>query len=240
MENVRFLIGGDSCLTVQFGNEINLEINKRVSGFAERLKSKNISGLVEIIPTYCTVFIGYNPGIISFEKLVKKLKPLCAGLHEEKVEQKKIWEIPVCYCEEYGQDLSDVAELLNMTPEEVIKRHSNTDYRIYMLGFLPGFAYLGGMDKALSVPRLDSPRAKIPAGSVGIGGEQTGVYPLDSPGGWRLIGTTPLLLYDVKREEPILYKAGDYLRFVPITGQTFKEIQTQVLNGSYKYKVCSE
>lgn len=240
MENVLFLVCGDSGLTVQFGNEISSEINQRASGFAKRLKSRRIPGILEIIPAYCSVMVGYDPGIISFERLVNKLKPLCAGLGKEDAAQKKIWKIPVCYGGEYGQDLPDVAEYLKLPQEEVIRRHSSTDYRIYMLGFLPGFAYLGGMEKTLSVPRLDNPRAKIPAGSVGIGGEQTGVYPLESPGGWRLIGTTPLLLYDISREEPVLYKAGDFMRFVPVTGQTFKDIRAQVLNGSYEYKICSE
>lgn len=132
------------------------------------------------------------------------------------------------YGGKYGEDLKDVAEINKLTEDEVIKIHSGTDYLIYMLGFLPGFAYLGGLDDRIKTPRLQNPRTKIHAGAVGIGGEQTGIYPLSSPGGWRLIGTTPVKPYDPERDEPILYSAGDYIRFVPIDKETFDDISAKV------------
>ena len=127
-------------------------------------------------------------------------------------EKKKVYEIPVCYGGEYGPDLENIAEHAGLSVEEVIKIHSSRDYLIYMLGFLPGFCYLGGLDERIHTPRLANPRIKISAGSVGIGGSQTGIYPLDSPGGWQLMGMTPVKTYDPEREVPILVEAGDYIR----------------------------
>ena len=147
---------------------------------------------------------------------------------------RRIFEIPVCYGGEYGPDLENIAANAGLTPEEVIQIHSSRDYLIYMLGFLPGFAYLGGLDERIHTPRLANPRIRIRAGSVGIGGSQTGIYPLDSPGGWQLLGLTPINPYDPQREIPILYEAGDYIRFVPITGEEYREIRAQVEAGTYQ------
>ena len=146
-------------------------------------------------------------------------------------------KIPVCYGGDFGPDLSDVAEHAGMSAEEVIAIHSGHDYLIDMLGFLPGFAYLGGLDERLHTPRLATPRTRIEPGAVGIGGAQTGIYPLASPGGWRIIGRTPVRPYDPDRESPILYAAGDYLRFVPITPQEFSLIETQVESGTYECEI---
>ena len=148
--------------------------------------------------------------------------------------ESRIFEIPVCYGGEYGPDLQNIADLAGLTPEEVIKIHSSEDYLIYMLGFLPGFSYLGGLDERIHTPRLANPRIRIPAGSVGIGGSQTGIYPLDSPGGWQLLGMTPVKTYDPGREVPILFEAGDYIRFVPVTEEEYLKIKKQVDEGAYQ------
>ena len=148
--------------------------------------------------------------------------------------RKKIFEIPVCYGGEYGPDIDNIASHAGLTQEEVIQIHSSRDYLIYMLGFLPGFCYLGGLDERIHTPRLSNPRLRIRAGSVGIGGSQTGIYPLDSPGGWQLMGMTPVKTYDPEREIPILVEAGNYIRFVPIDEEQYKQIQAQVEDGSYQ------
>ncbi|MGN1480357.1 5-oxoprolinase subunit PxpB [Porcipelethomonas sp.] len=236
MDDIKFLITSDTAMTVVFGSEINEETNNMVNALAKALREKPLKGVTGICPAYCSLMISYNPVLISFKKLKRKIKSLCRKLSVAGSEKKKLWEIPVCYGGAYGEDLEDTAKLLGISSDELIKRHSSVCYRIYMLGFLPGFAYLGGLDKTIAAPRLSSPRTVIPAGSVGIGGEQTGIYPMKSPGGWRLIGTTPLDVYAPERPHPILYSAGDYLKFIPVTEQEYLEIKKQVESGIYQYK----
>ena len=152
-------------------------------------------------------------------------------------ERKKVFEIPVCYGGEFGPDIATIAEHAGLSEQEVIELHSSRDYLIYMLGFLPGFCYLGGLDERIFTPRLASPRLKIDAGSVGIGGSQTGIYPLDSPGGWQLMGKTPVKTYDPDREVPILFEAGNYIRFVPVSEEEFYRIKELVDKNEYQVVV---
>ncbi len=184
MADVRFLIAGDSSLCAEFGNEISKEINAQIRAFNILLKESGIAGIVETIPTYRSLLIQYDPGIISYKSLEGKLKKLLARLDSVEIPPSEVLEVPVLYGgEEMGPDLKFVAENAKMSEEEVIKLHSEPEYLIYMLGFTPGFTYLGGLNDAIETPRLKTPRVKIPAGSVGIAGKQTGVYPIDSPEG---------------------------------------------------------
>ena len=233
MEDVTFLLTGDTSLTVEFGHKISTEINAKIRAFNMALATSKIPGIVETVPTYCSLMIHYNPGVIQYEPLVNQLKRLLKHLDQIEMPPSNVLEIPVLYGGEYGPDLEFVAKHAGKTAEEVIQIHSSTEYLIYMLGFTPGFAYLGGMDESIATPRLKQPRVKIPAGSVGIAGSQTGVYPIDSPGGWQLIGQTPMRMYDPTRQEPILVKAGDYIRFCAITKFEFKAIKEQVEAGVY-------
>lgn len=237
MNAPKFLSSGDSAITVEFGNEISAEINACVHALDKALHKKNILGIVETVPTFRSLLIIYDPCITGGEKLKAKITKLCGDLEASSEGKKRIIEIPVLYGGEYGEDLKDVAEINKLTEDEVIKIHSGTDYLIYMLGFLPGFAYLGGLDPRLHTPRLDSPRTCIPAGSVGIGGAQTGVYPLASPGGWQLLGRTPVSVFDRQRQEPILYRAGDLVHFVPISPAEYEEIARAVAAGTYTVQV---
>lgn len=237
MNAPKFLSSGDSAITVEFGNEISAEINACVHALDKAVHEKNIPGIIETVPTFRSLLIIYDPCITGGEKLKAKIAKLCRDLKASSENRKKIIEIPVLYGGEYGEDLKDVAKINNLTEEEVIKIHSGTDYLIYMLGFLPGFAYLGGLDDRIKTPRLQNPRTKIHVGAVGIGGEQTGIYPLASPGGWRLIGTTPVKPYDPERAEPILYSAGDYIRFVPIDKEKFDDISAKVQDGTYECRI---
>ncbi|MGN1074476.1 MAG: 5-oxoprolinase subunit PxpB [Eubacteriales bacterium] len=237
MDDIRFLPCGDQALAVEFGNAIDPGINARVCGLARLLAETPVPGIRETVPTFRSLLICYDPGVLPYKKLVRTLKPLLARAGAASTGTRRVVELPVCYGGRYGEDLPDVAAHAGLSEDEVVRRHAGTEYLIYMLGFLPGFAYLGGLDPAIAVPRLSSPRTRIPAGSVGIGGEQTGVYPLDSPGGWRLIGTTPVKPYDPGREEPIMYRAGDYIRFVPVEEREFLDIRAQVEAGEYRVTV---
>lgn len=224
MGNVRFLPCGDQAVTVEWGSTIDEHINRQVHAFARKVEALSHPAITEVVPTYRSATVHYRPEALSYEELNQLLAPLAQGSAEE-AEELPVVEIPVCYGGEYGPDLLEVAQHCSLTPEEVIARHTAPTYRIYMLGFTPGFPYLGGMDPSIAAPRRKEPRIHIPAGSVGIAGEQTGVYPIVSPGGWQLIGRTPLRLFDPQREQPILLSAGAGIRFVPIDEETFRKME---------------
>lgn len=227
MEAMRILTVGDCAVSVEFGQEISLEINHKVMALKMVLEREPIRGIVELIPTYCSLLIQYDPMDLRYGQLRDRLEALVTQLDEVEMPPKQVVEIPVAYGGEYGPDLGEVARAHNISEEEVIKLHSEPEYPIYMLGFVAGFPYLGGMNKAIATPRKQSPRLKIEAGSVGIAGEQTGIYSVESPGGWQIIGRTPLKLYDVNRNEPVLLKAGQYIKFKPITKEEFRAMENE-------------
>jgi KipI family sensor histidine kinase inhibitor len=175
--------------------------------------------------------VHYNPLEISYEALSEAVMSTLETLDEIDLPAPSVIEIPTLYGGDYGPDLENVAKYHEMLPEDVVKIHASGQYRIYMLGFTPGFPYLGGMDERIATPRLETPRTKIHAGSVGIAGAQTGIYPIDSPGGWQIIGRTPLSLYDPGRAEPILLKAGETIKFIPIDQATFDKLQAETVKG---------
>ena len=195
-------------MTVEFGNEISTEINAKIRAFNIALQQSKIPGIVETVPTYRSLAVHYDPEVILYGALVKKLKGLLGQLDNIQIPPSDVLEIPVLYGGEEGPDIQFVAEHNGKTVQEVIDIHTSTEYLIYMLGFTPGFTYLGGMSEEIATPRLKTPRVLIPGGSVGIAGAQTGVYPIDSPGGWQLIGRTPVRMYDPDRATPILPEAG--------------------------------
>lgn len=234
MKEMKLMPSGDSALTIQLGSEISEPVHQRVAAMAGLLEQAGIPGVLELIPTYCSLMVCYDPLTLSYEQLVSRIGELAGQGENSAPKTRTVVEIPVCYGGSYGPDLPFVAEHCRMTQEQVIALHAEPEYLIYMLGFTPGFPYLGGMDPRLATPRLAEPRVKIAGGSVGIAGEQTGLYPMDSPGGWQLIGRTPLRLYDPEREEPILLKASQYLKFRPISEEEFLSIQAQVEQGRYE------
>ena len=216
----RFLSAGDSALIIELGNEISEECNARVVSLSEEIR--DMTGVVEILPTYRSLLVYYDPSLIEFDEIKETSKEKWKTLKTLEIKG-KVFEVPVCYDDDFGPDLSFVAQHSNMSEEEVIRIHCSGNYRVFMLGFLPGFPYLGGMDERIAAPRLEKPRTKIPAGSVGIAGKQTGIYPLDSPGGWRIIGRTPVKMYDPEAKDPVPIRAGDTIRFVRISKREYEE-----------------
>ncbi|MED1440026.1 MULTISPECIES: 5-oxoprolinase subunit PxpB [Aeribacillus] len=225
---------GDTGIIIQFGTEISEAIYQQIRQYVYWLEQSCIEGIVEWVPAYTTLAVFYRPNIISYDELSQKLLKIGEKIESMPVPDPIVIEIPTLYGKEAGPDIQFVAETNGLSVEEVVKIHSSSDYLIYMIGFVPGFPYLGGMDKRIAAPRKKTPRSRIPAGSIGIAGEQTGIYPLETPGGWQIIGRTPVKLYDPQKQDPILLKAGDYIRFVPITEREYEKIEQQVLKGSYK------
>ena len=240
MQKPKILVAGDSSVLIEFGNEIRPETNRRISATVQLIREQQIEGIVDMIPTYCALLINYDPRVILYDPLVKRLESLLKIEVSAGETRKRVYEIPVCYGGKYGPDMDVIAKHAGLTEEEVVQIHSSRDYLIYMLGFLPGFTYLGGLDERIHTPRLKTPRVRIEAGSVGIGGSQTGIYPLDSPGGWNLMGKTPVRTYDPEREVPILVEAGEYIRFVPVTEEEYLAIEEQVKAGTYEVTVREE
>lgn len=212
---------GDSALLAAFTQRIAPEIGAAVAALNARVLAANIPGVGETVPAFASLMITYDPLVTDYETVAAALQKLAeAPDADSTAESGKLVTIPVCYGGEFGPDLPFVAQHAGLTEQEVIALHAGRDYRIYMLGFLPGFPYLGGLDERLFTPRLPTPRTAIPAGAVGIGGEQTGIYPIASPGGWQLIGRTPIKLFD-PAAGTLPYAAGDRIRFTPITRAEF-------------------
>jgi len=223
-EKPNFRIAGDCGLLVEYGETIDPAVNRKVRSMAVALAENLPTGVIEIIPSYRSILITYDPVVTRPSALEKALVHLEARLHEIEIPPPNVVEIPVCYSGEFGPDIEHVADTHQLTVEEVIQIHSEPEYLIYMVGFTPGFPFLGGLPEVLHTPRLETPRTSVPKGSVGIANGQTGVYPIASPGGWQLIGRTPVNLFAPERTNPILYQAGDSIRFKPISHRDYQRL----------------
>ena len=228
----RFLPAGDKALCVELGDAISPEINHRVRSLFLAVEKQLISGITDVVPTYRSILVYYDPMRIAHSELEAQLRSLNDRLENVVVEAPKVVEVPTVYGGEYGPDLEYVARYSGLSTEEVVRIHSGTDYLVYMMGFTPGFTYLGGMSERIATPRLQTPRVTIPAGSVGIAEQQTGVYPIESPGGWQLIGRTPIKIFDPNRDPPVAVETGDYMRFVPVSEGEYLDFQRRMEVGS--------
>ncbi len=223
-ERAFFRIAGDQGLLVEYGDGIDFEVNTKVRAMAIIMKQNTPKGVIETIPTYRSLLLVYDPSITNLAKLQKELQKLEEQLEEIQIPPPDTVEIPVCYGEEFGPDIEFVAETHNLSVKEVIQLHSEPEYLIYMVGFTPGFPFLGGLSEKLHTPRLETPRTFVPQGSVGIANNQTGIYPVSSPGGWQLIGRSPIKLFAPERPNPFLYQAGDHIKFRPITLEEYSRL----------------
>ena len=229
----RILPMGDCCLMIELGQKIDLEINRTVQSIAKYLLDHPLNGVVDIVPAFTTVAIHYRPDafakgdLLPYQQLTEEIETILEKDFGQSEADSRVIDIPVCYGGEYGEDLDDVAAKCKLSPDEVIRIHGESPHMIFMLGFAPGFPYIGGLDPRLSLPRRQTPRTSVPGGSVAITGTQSAVYPMQLPGGWNLIGRTPLKLFDFKGEQPCLLQPGDRVRFVPISPEQFKSIQEQ-------------
>lgn len=223
---------GDRAVLIHLGATIEEATHRRVRAVYARLSSRPVPGTIEVVPAFASVAVHYNPtGVPNatpdgtpYSRFATAIEATLAGLGEESLPAPRAIEIPVCYGEAYGPDLGEVAERHGLTPDDVVRLHSGATYRVYMLGFAPGFPYMGGLPEAIATPRRPEPRTAVPAGSVGIGGSQTGIYPLVSPGGWQLIGRTPVRLFDATRSSPALLAVGDVVTFRSIAPNDFTRL----------------
>jgi KipI family sensor histidine kinase inhibitor len=233
---VRFEVLSETMLLLRVGSSIHAQINADVHALVQRIRAANLRGITDIIPAYAALAIHYDPALwqspdsdaaTPAQNLAAALSLLLQSSLSSLEQEQGLIEIPVCYGGEFGPDLDAVAEHCDISTNEVIARHSSATYQVAMLGFAPGFPYLLGLDPTLHVPRRTTPRVRVPAQSVAIGGAQTGIYPRELPGGWSLIGRTPRCLFDPARNPPSLLAAGQHVRFVPIDRDAFARIESQ-------------
>jgi inhibitor of KinA len=224
---------GDRALLIRLGTTIDAATHRRVRAVCARLDAHPVPGTIELVPAFTSVAVHYDPACVQEDPLTSGEPPYArfaasvaaqlADVGDEALPSARTVEIPVCYGGAFGPDLDEVARMHSLAVDDVVRLHSETTYSVYMLGFAPGFAYLGGLPPEIATPRRDEPRTVVPAGSVGIGGSQTGIYPLASPGGWQIIGRTPLRLFDAGRTPPTLLAVGDSVRFRVIAPDEFHE-----------------
>ncbi len=224
---------GDAAITIDFGNIIDIAINKEVIARFNQLQQQPIPGMIEAVPAYSSLTVHYDvmairkiipPGQTAFETIKRQVEEWLLQPVLQNDKEERLIKIPVCYDTEFAIDIQQLTTAKNISIEEVIRIHTSKSYKIYMLGFLPGFTYMGEVDEKIAIPRKQQP-VNIAAGSVGIAGKQTGIYPLASPGGWQIIGRTPVKLFDAESLTPTLLRAGDLVQFYPINKNEFEKIK---------------
>lgn len=231
--NVRFLPAGDVAIVVEFGDHIDRVLSERVLRLSALVRAAELPGVVETLPTFRSLMVHYDPLVTDSESLVAAIERLLDRSPGEP-RQSKLWRIPACYAMTHAADLANVAQRTGLTTEDVIRLHSSTRFQIYMIGFSPGFPYMGELPEPLALPRQADPRLRVPAGSIAIAANMTAIYPVESPGGWHLIGATPVRLFDLRWPRPALLNAGDAVQFEPVAVREFDAIQAAIAAGTYQ------
>ena len=238
LKEIKIIHAGDSAVFCRISNDIDPGISRRIVAFHKLVSSMKQQGIIESVPSYTGLTVYYNPLIISDLEIKSILSDQYNSITNEVPGSKeRMLKIPVCYDKEFSPDISFVAENHNLDIRDVVELHTASTYLVYMIGFTPGFPYMGGLDKRLETPRKKEPRTKIYAGSIGIAGKQTGIYPIDSPGGWQIIGKTPLRLYEQSRTSPFLFKAGDMVSFYQISIREYNSISEELRSGIFNLEI---
>ena len=224
-EGVRLSFLGETAFVLTVGNDVGVDAHQKVKAVSHLLESAPPDAMVEYVPAFTTVTVIYDPMAATHEVFADRLRRLLENAPQSTpAVEARLMEIPVCYGEAFGPDLDFVASHNTITPDDVIAIHADSEYLVYMIGFAPGFPYMGGMSQRIAAPRRDSPRQSVPVGSVGIAGKQTGIYSIETPGGWRLIGRTPVRLFRPDEAEPSLLRTGDHVRFRVIDRKQYDEL----------------
>ena len=231
--NVRFLPAGDTAVIVEFGDRIDRVVSDRVLRLSALVRAANLPGVVETVPTFRSLMVHYDPLATTSAELNAAVEKLLDSSRGE-AKPVKLWRIPACYAASHAPDLAEVAQRTGLSAAEVVRLHSGTRFHIYMIGFVPGFPYMGDLPEPLVLPRRADPRIRVPAGSIAIATNMTAIYPLESPGGWHLIGATPIRLFDLRRPRPALLSPGDAVRFEPIAVSEFDAIRAAVAADAYQ------
>jgi inhibitor of KinA len=234
----RFLPCGDRALSVELGDEITRDINARILALEYLLQQKRVPGVGETVPSYRALLVYYDPLVVGYEDLTATLRGLLAEARPEVLPPVRTVELPCCYGGELGFELEPAAAKLGLAPDEMARLHAEADYYVYFVGFTPGLPYMTGMPERLTIPRLTNPRLKTPPGSVSIGGVQCCIYSVESPGGFWVLGRTPVRLYDPTAPDPILLRAGDHVRFRPIDRAEYDAIAADVDAGRYTPRIA--
>lgn len=231
--SVRFLPSGDTAVVVEFGDRIARDLSDRVLQLSAQVRASNVPGVVETVPTFRSLMVHYDPLATASATLIAAIENLLDSNRSETKAVKR-WRIPACYALSHAPDLEEVAQRTGLGPEEVVRLHGGTDFHIYMIGFVPGYPYMGDLPASLVLPRRADPRLRVPPGSIAIAANMTAIYPLESPGGWHLIGATPVRLFDLRRPRPALLSPGDAVRFEPVTVREFDAVRAAVAADAYQ------
>jgi len=228
---------GENALLLNFEQKIEEAVHQQVIELSTAIKLANLPSVTFTIPAYCSLTVGYDASVMDYDTICLLIENLAkVDKNEVKDKASRQLSIPACYDKEFGLDLVDLAKVKKLNLKEIIELHSSTTYKVFMLGFLPGFTYMGKLAKELYCKRKEEPRLKVPASSIGLAGTQTGIYPSDAPGGWQIIGRTPLPIFDAQKENPFLFQAGDSVQFHSITKREYASIQNDIATTSFNWQ----